>query len=100
MISFKSNFSCNDIIPFCVRYIAEDKTISENIWSCNAKSWPQNIKNNMESEVEALIDWCLTSTLAIFQLYRGEKKFYYNLELKLGNLTTMYYKRYEIYIQY
>jgi hypothetical protein len=37
----------------------------------------------MESEVEALIDWCLTSTLAIFQLYRGEKTFYYNLELKL-----------------
>jgi fucose 4-O-acetylase-like acetyltransferase len=34
VISFKSNFSCNDIIPFCVRYIAEDKTISENIWSC------------------------------------------------------------------
>ena len=56
----------------------------------------------MESEVEAclLIDWCLTSTLAIFQLYRREKKFYYNLDLKLGNLTTMYYKRYEIYIQY
>jgi len=24
-----------------------------------------------------LIDWCLTPTLAIFQLYRGMNKFYY-----------------------
>jgi len=25
------------------------------------------------------IDWCLTSTLAIFQLYRGVNKLYYNI---------------------
>jgi len=24
-----------------------------------------------------MIDWCLTPTLAIFQLYRGMNKFYY-----------------------
>jgi len=27
-----------------------------------------------------LIDWCLTPTLAIFQLYRGVNKFYVNLD--------------------
>ena len=26
-----------------------------------------------------MIDWCLMPTLAIFQLYRGVNKFYYNL---------------------
>jgi len=29
---------------------------------------------------ERLIDWCLTPTLAIFQLYRGVNKFYVSLD--------------------
>jgi hypothetical protein len=29
--------------------------------------------------IDCLIDWCLTSTLEVFQLYRGVNKFYINL---------------------
>jgi hypothetical protein len=28
--------------------------------------------------IDRLIDWCFTPTLAIFQLYRGMMKFYYD----------------------
>jgi len=31
-----------------------------------------------------LIDWCLTPTLTIFQLYRGVNKFYVNLDCVIG----------------
>jgi len=35
-----------------------------------------------------MIDWCLTPTLAIFQLYRGVNKFYYTVDQILIQSTS------------
>jgi len=37
-----------------------------------------------------LIDWCLTPTLAIFQIYRDVNKFYYQLRVKVEKLSFEY----------
>jgi len=38
------------------------------------------VKNILYKDIDSLIDWCLTPTLAIFQLFRGVTKFIINLD--------------------
>ena len=52
-----------------------------------------------DNVIDWLIDWCLTPTLAVFQLYSGVDKYYINLDTykTIRNKTYVSIKQTDVY---
>ena len=76
---FKSNAEPNgENIKICVQTRERKNILNPFSLSIYTR---ENLDNSNQyrgkGAIDWLIDWCLTPTLAIFQLYRGANKFYY-----------------------